>query len=169
MRGRVLRIPNIKGLRPTPSKVREALFSILGDIEGLSMLDLFSGSGLMALESISRGASSATSIEEDIKACKSMQILQQDWKVQDWQILPAKLPKALSKLQSTSFDLIFADPPYDQGLAKQIPRWLDQHGITCQTLVIEEASKVQPDWPQGWTLLQSRRYGETCIHILKKT
>ncbi len=65
MRGRVITVPNVPGLRPTPSKVRQALFNILGSVDGFRILDLFAGSGIMALEALSRGAASATSIEQD--------------------------------------------------------------------------------------------------------
>jgi len=73
MRGHVISVPNVPGLRPTPSKVRQALFNILGPVDGFRILDLFAGSGIMALEALSRGAASATSIEQDRRAVKALQ------------------------------------------------------------------------------------------------
>ncbi len=167
LRGRNIHVPDINGLRPTPAKVRQALFNILGSIEGWQVLDLFAGSGLMSLESISRGAETATSIEQHRKACEYLQKVRHEWQLEKtWRILPGEVEKTLAKLADNHFDLIFADPPYEQGIAEQIPTWLIQHGISCHWLVIEEASRTAPVWPSGWTLMQSRRYGDTCLNFL---
>lgn len=167
LRGRNIHVPDIAGLRPTPAKVRQALFNILGGIEGWQVLDLFAGSGLMALESISRGAETAISIEQHHKACDQLQKIRSEWQLEkSWRILPGDVLQSLSKLKDHRFDLIFADPPYEQGIAEQIPAWLEEHGISCRWLVVEEASRAEPIWPAGWTLMQSRRYGDTCLHFL---
>ncbi len=165
-RGRVLNVPDLPGLRPTPSKVREALFNILGDIDGVALLDLFAGSGIMAIEALSRGAASAISIEQNGTAVQCMKELRTKINVENWQIVKGRLPGALEQMSGRYFDLIFADPPYEQGIAEQIPAWLDQTGIGCGHLVTEESSKVTPAWPASWTLLQSRRYGDTTLHFL---
>ena len=65
MRGRSLISPKGEAVRPTPDRAREALFSILGDVEGLSVLDLFCGTGALAIEAISRGAGEATLVDTD--------------------------------------------------------------------------------------------------------
>jgi 16S rRNA (guanine966-N2)-methyltransferase len=166
-RGRVLSVPDLPGLRPTPSRVREALFNILGDIDGWKVLDLFAGSGVMSIEALSRGAASATAIEQHHKACQLMQAYGQQLGLERWQIIKGSLPSILSRIENSSYDLIFADPPYNQGFAEQIPLWLDEHGISCSQLVIEESSKAAPKWPEHWTLTQSRRYGDTCLHFLE--
>jgi len=165
-RGRVLNVPDLPGLRPTPSKVREALFNILGSMEDLSLLDLFAGSGIMAIEALSRGAESAISIERNDKACTAMKSCRQQISLENWEIIKGALPTALARAESRHFDLIFADPPYDQGIAEMIPQWLDAHGIECDRLVIEESAKATPAWPEGWTVSQSRRYGDTILHFL---
>ncbi|MES0371648.1 MAG: 16S rRNA (guanine(966)-N(2))-methyltransferase RsmD [Mariprofundaceae bacterium] len=167
-RGRVLNAPDLPGLRPTPSRVREALYNILGDINGWNILDLFSGSGIMSIESLSRGAASATSIEQHPKACQLMKESRSLLELEPWNIVKGTLPTALNRLENNNFDLIFADPPYDQRIAEQIPEWLDENGLICRQLVIEEFSKVTPVWPESWTLTQSRRYGDTTLHFLKK-
>jgi len=166
-RGRVLHVPDLPGLRPTPSKVREALYNILGSVDGFTMLDLFAGSGIMAIEALSRGARSALSIEQHGKACRLMQESRQTLDLGNWEIVRGSLPAALSRVEGSSFDLVFADPPYNQGIAEKIPAWLDQHGISCRHLVVEEASRASPCWPKGWTPTQSRRYGDTCLHFLE--
>lgn len=167
-RGRVLNVPDLPELRPTPSRVREALFNILGDVEGFTVLDLFAGSGIMAIESLSRGAASAISIEQGGKACEAMKSCRRQIGLDNWNIEKAKLPGALQKYAGERFDLVFADPPYDRGIAGQIPAWLDEFDIDCSRLVIEESSRCLPDWPEGWTVSQSRRYGDTTLHFLEK-
>jgi 16S rRNA (guanine966-N2)-methyltransferase len=166
LRGRRLASPIQADVRPTPSKVREALFNILGDIAGWRVLDLFAGSGLMALEAISRGAA-ATSVEQRGTNCRAMQAIRDNWRLGErWQIIAGSLPGALAALEGQAFDLVYADPPYAAGIAEQIPAWLDAHGIRTARLVIEEAAHVTPQWPRGWTPGRSRRYGGTCLHFL---
>jgi len=166
-RGRNLHIPDIAGLRPTPARVRQALFNILGDVEGWSVLDLFSGSGMMALESLSRGARNAISIEQHHRAFECLQRIRHEWLLAArWRILRGSLPAMLSRVEGQHFDLVFADPPYERGMAEQIPAWLDAHHVSCRHLIIEESARMQPRWPAGWTAAQSRRYGDTCLYFL---
>jgi len=165
-RSRKLNIPDVDGLRPTSSRVREALFNILGDIEGWRVLDLFSGSGLMALESLSRGASSVVSMEQHQQACQSMRQVSQQFDVQSsWHIQKAVLPKALHGLQGETFDWVFADPPYNCGLAEQISVWLTKENIQWKQLVIEESVRAKPQWAQNINV-KTRRYGDTNLHFL---
>jgi 16S rRNA (guanine966-N2)-methyltransferase len=165
LRGRVLKVPDLPGLRPTPSRVREALFNILGDIDGWKMLDLFSGTGIMAIEALSRGAASTSSIEQHPGACQLMQESRGQLNLESWDITRGTLPAALNRLENSSFDLIFADPPYDRGIADKIPAWLDRNSINCQHLVIEESSRANPVWPEGWMPSHSRHYGDTTLYF----
>jgi len=167
MRGRIIQVPDVPGLRPTPSKVRQALFNILGSVDGLRVLDLFAGSGIIALEALSRNAGSALSIEQHHRAVQNLQQTRNTLALTErWQIRAASVEMALATLTGESFDLIFADPPYAQGYAEQLPRLLTKHRIHCGQLVIEESSRVQPEWPEGWICRQSRRYGDSCLHFL---
>jgi len=167
-RSRTLNVPDIEGLRPTSSRVREAIFNMLGDIEEWKILDLFSGSGVMAIEALSRGAEQVISIEQDRNACRHLHLLAKKFNVEShWMIQQASLPKALETIQGQSFDWIFADPPYDIGIAEQIPIWLQQENITTSSLVIEESVRAKPKWPLGWQA-SSRRYGDTNLYFLQQ-
>jgi len=167
MRGRVITVPNVPGLRPTPSKVRQALFNILGPVDGFRILDLFAGSGIMALEALSRGAASATSIEQDRRAVKALQQSRDTLNMSDqWLIQTGSVEQGLPRLAGKAFDLIFADPPYARGFTEVLPDLLTQSDIHCGQLVIEESARVKPEWPDGWICRQSRRYGDTCLHFL---
>ncbi|HKJ83570.1 MAG TPA: 16S rRNA (guanine(966)-N(2))-methyltransferase RsmD [Mariprofundaceae bacterium] len=168
-RGRILRVPDAAGLRPTPAKVRQAMFNILGDIEGARVLDLFSGSGLMALEALSRGASGVVSVERQRRTVGHLQQVRSDWGLDSrWHIMAGEAFAVLERLRGEQFDLIFADPPYDKGYAERIPEKLDETGIDCRRLVIEESARVTPAWPESWTAESPRRYGDTCLHFLHR-
>lgn len=168
LRGRRVHVPDVAGLRPTPAKVRQALFNILGSVDELRMLDLFSGSGVMALEALSRGAASACSIEQNRRLCRDMEQRREQWRINsaNWQIQATTVEKGLMTLAGHHFDLIFADPPYQQGFTEKIPQLLDLHEIGCDQLVMEESGKVTPHWPAGWRCHQSRPYGDTILHFL---
>ena len=166
MRGRVMHVPDIEGLRPTPSRVREALFNIVGDLEGMNMLDLFAGSGVIGLESLSRGAKAVTSIEVDRNACQAMRVVQASWQVDGWNIQAGKLPQALP--HGLHFDFIFADPPYNKGLAEQVPAWLAKEEISYNMLVIEESSHSRLTWKQGFAPTKQRKYGASTLYFFEQ-
>ncbi len=169
LRGRKITVPDIPGVRPTPSKVRQALFNIIGSMDNLVVLELFSGSGLMALEALSRGAASVTSIEKDRRVVSGLTALRSNFELQDdWHLLCGDVQKELGRLHGRHFDVVFADPPYAKGISEQLPLWLDAAGISCDQLIIEEEAQVAPLWPTGWTERQARRYGGTCLHFLGK-
>ena len=167
MRGRTMRVPDIEGLRPTPSRAREALFNILGDVQGYHVLDLFAGSGVMALEALSRGAASALSIDASRKACVAMRRIAEDWGVAGWRIQHSVLPKGL--VESQHVDLVYADPPYQSGLAAQVPIWLAERHISYTHLVIEESSRSSIAWPMDNRPVQSRKYSETTLYFFAGT
>jgi len=167
MRSRIVPVADIAGLRPTPSKVRQALFNILGSVDDFSMLDLYAGSGIMALEALSRGAKHAISIDQHRKAAQAMQQVRDQFKLHDsWQIQPTSVVKGIAALAGASFDIVFADPPYAQGEAEKLPDLLDQYNIQVGQCIIEESSRYSPIWPQTWKCTQSRPYGDTCLHFL---
>ncbi|MFQ5355890.1 MAG: 16S rRNA (guanine(966)-N(2))-methyltransferase RsmD [Mariprofundaceae bacterium] len=169
LRGRKVTMPEIPGLRPTPSKVRQALFNILQDVQDWNVLDLFSGSGLMALECLSRKAGRVISIEKNSRLCQHMIDTREAWELRGrWQIYHGKVNKVTGNITEASFDLVYADPPYDQGFAERIPHWLSKVEVRIEHLVIEESSRARPHWPEGWTQTACRRYGDTCLYFLEQ-
>jgi len=141
---------------------------MVGPLAGKCVLDLFSGSGLMALEALSRGADSVFSIESSAPACRHLEQVRNRFGVQSrWRLLDGELPQALAPLAGSHFDLVYADPPYAQGWSEQIPLWLQRNHIECALLVIEESSRVSPLWPSCWQAAKVRRYGETSLHLLQ--
>ncbi|MBF0282043.1 MAG: RsmD family RNA methyltransferase [Zetaproteobacteria bacterium] len=174
LRGRKFTVVDVDGLRPTSSRVREALFSILHsngcDMSAAKVLDLFAGSGLLSIEALSRGASLVTSVECNGDAVGAMRRVKDSWQLEDWVIHQGTLPQILKgTLSQHGFDVIIADPPYLKGLSVQVPTWLDAASISCRILVIEESAKAgDMAWPIGWQCLQVRKYGDTCLHFLSR-
>ncbi|MDQ6951007.1 MAG: 16S rRNA (guanine(966)-N(2))-methyltransferase RsmD [Mariprofundales bacterium] len=163
-------------VRPTTARVREALFNILGDVTDWRVLDCFAGSGIMALEALSRGAAEAISIEQQRGTVAAMEAVRQridgQFRGQSerndrWQILGTDIRHALPALANTRFDLIFADPPYRSDWPPRLPLLLQQFHITTEHLVIEEASDTTIIWPEAVTVQERRRYGESTLYFIE--
>ncbi len=165
-KGRRLRAPAGTGTRPTADRVREALFSILGSVDGLRVLDLYAGSGALGLEALSRGAGSATFVESARPALAAIRA-NLDATGEDAEVAAADVTGWLRSAadREREFDLVFCDPPYDaaaeiaQTLAELLPRV-----AAPQALIVIESSKRNPlvlDLP----LADERTYGHTRIAI----
>ena len=174
-RGRQLAPFAGKDIRPTPDRVREAIFSILasrfGSFNGLKVLELFAGSGAQALEAISRGATAAIvvdsgkvaaqTITENVKCCHfeaAVQFIHQD------------VFRALPLLANAApFDLILLDPPYNKNLIPQTLekiealKLLAENGIICA----ESAKEEELNDCGQLKLIESRVYGSSRIHLYK--
>ncbi len=164
-------------IRPTPDRVREALFSILssrlGNFNDLNVLELFAGSGAQSLEAISRGARFATLVDsgkpaarlitENIKRChceETTRFINQDV----FSALPVLKEQA-------PFDLILLDPPYNRNL---VPKALQQIAslnlLSKQGLICAETAREELLEDSGcFRLLESRTYGATRIHLFGQT
>ncbi|MCX5699660.1 MAG: 16S rRNA (guanine(966)-N(2))-methyltransferase RsmD [Candidatus Omnitrophica bacterium] len=118
-RNRKLHMP--KGIRPTQDKVRKAIFDILGDISGLTFLELFAGSGAVGFEALSRGIAELTLVEcnrNSVLAIKRNIALLNAPACNLYYLEAEKAVKLLG-LDKKSFDIIFIDPPYYKGLASR--------------------------------------------------
>src|SRR5579862_5217747 len=108
-RGRKLKVPDVKDLRPTPDRVRETLFNWLNPmIEGSYCLDLFAGSGALGFEALSRGAAHVTMVDQSSKVVELLQAEQKQLDANSAKIYMAKIPKALHSV-SRPFDIVFLD------------------------------------------------------------
>ncbi|WP_425092859.1 16S rRNA (guanine(966)-N(2))-methyltransferase RsmD [Tropicimonas sp. S265A] len=157
-------------LRPTPDRVREALFSSLragayGDpITGARVLDLFAGTGALGLEALSRGAAHVTFVENGRVA---LGLLADNIRMLDVASQTRVLrcdARRRGDTPDAPFDLIFLDPPYGKGLggpALALPGW-----IAPGALVVWEDAQPQ-DPPPGFALRDQRRYGDTHITVLE--
>lgn len=170
--GRRLVVPP-RGTRPTTDRVRESLFNIVAarmDLRGISVLDLYAGSGALGLEALSRGAASALFVESD----------QRVGAVLTRNIAAVGLPGAtlrrgtvtavLSAEPESAVDLVLADPPYDLPAAEieAVLAALSARGWAGAgtVIVVERARAGAPlKWPAGWSPWQPRVYGDTRLEF----
>lgn len=162
-KGRRLATPRGSGTRPTADRVREALFSMLGDVGGARVLDLYAGSGALGIEALSRGAASAVFVERDAKAVAAIERNLAAVGVEA-AIVRQDVLRFLAD-DGGPFDLVFCDPPYDSAsglvgpLAERLPAVLSE-----DPRIVTESDKRNPlELP--FPLLVERAYGETRIAI----
>ncbi len=163
-RGRRLHAPRGTDVRPTSDRVREALFSILGDITGLRVLDLFAGSGALAIEALSRGAASATLVENNRSALDAIRANLAPLEDADAEVVRADAVAWLGGGRGP-YDLVFADPPYSSAsslagpLSDALPAVLSPNA-----LIVSESDKRDP-LMLAFPLEDERAYGHTRIAI----
>lgn len=158
--GRTFDSPGGHRTHPMSDKVRGALFGVLGDIKGLTVLDAFAGSGALSIEAISRGASSAVAIDVDKRAHTVMvkNIAQLDLKDRI-KAIRAFAGAWSTRHQNQFFDLIFVDPPYDNPPYRDLdslPRHLKESG----TLVLSWPGNQKPCKFAGLSAVQTKDYGD---------
>jgi 16S rRNA (guanine966-N2)-methyltransferase len=162
LRGRRLFVPK-SGVRPTTSKVREAVFSMLGGIDGARVLDLFSGSGALGIEALSRGAGHAVLV--DARPAASRRNVDDLGLGERADVVRADATAFLERAERASFDLVLCDPPYrladrlGADLVQLIPGALAEGGR-----VMVETSLERP-LALALPLVRERAYGDTLIRI----
>ncbi|MBR3018406.1 MAG: 16S rRNA (guanine(966)-N(2))-methyltransferase RsmD [Clostridia bacterium] len=164
MRSRKLKAPEGMDTRPTADRVKEALFSILGSrVYGARVLDMYGGSGALALEALSRGAESAVICDMSAKACAAIQenidALGCGGRAK---LLRMKDTAALAALEKKgdSFDLIFLDPPYRMSTVPICKFIVDGSLLKPDGMIIVEHDRnTPPDIPPPLTQADHREYG----------
>lgn len=162
-KGRRLQAPKGKRTRPTADRVREALFSLLGDVSGACVLDLYAGSGALGLEALSRGAAAVTFVDSDPRAVAAIRRNLEAIGVE----AELRRQDALRFLSTAGrrFDLVFVDPPYDSAsrlaatLSQQLPPVL-----TEDARIVTESDKRKP-LELTLPITVERTYGDTRIAI----
>jgi 16S rRNA (guanine966-N2)-methyltransferase len=164
--GRRLTAPRGRETRPTSDRVREALFSILGDVSALSVLDLYAGSGALAIEALSRGAASATLVDSSATAITAIRRNLADLGLE----AQVRRGDARAFLRAASgsapqYDLVFLDPPYrhTSELGAELSAALAPMLVPGARVVAESDRRapLRLELP----LLDERRYGDTLILI----
>lgn len=189
-RSRRVNFPVIEGLRPTTDRVRETLFNWLSFfVDGASVLDVFSGSGALGFEALSRGASSLVAVEKNAQAAEALKqnlaLLQgapessSHTYVQHTDALlylaeiKHESDKSLSRTaeqERATFDLIFIDPPFRKGLLEETFSLLDGHpAIQDGALIYVEFEKEMTalDIPKNWKLLKDKTAGQVSYRLYK--
>jgi 16S rRNA (guanine966-N2)-methyltransferase len=168
--GRRLASASAKGLRPTADRVREALFSILGgDVDDARVLDLYAGTGALALEAVSRGAASAVCVERSPAALAALARNVRDLGLGERVRIERGDALAYARRlrgASDRFDVVFCDPPYADPL-EPVLESVVAGGWWTRAAVVEHAASRRPAAPTG-TEVDTRRYGDTALSIFRR-
>ena len=172
-RGRKLDFPSIEGLRPTTDPIRETLFNWLQRyLPQANCLDLYAGSGALGFEAASRGAGHVLMVEKDAQVIKTLQknkaLLQAD-KIQMMHRVALDFLKAKVEEKEKSFDIVFLDPPFQQGELQECVKHLEQSGLLSDDAVIyiECESKLKLDFlPATWVERRQKKAGQVvyCLY-----
>ncbi|TDR14271.1 16S rRNA (guanine(966)-N(2))-methyltransferase RsmD [Marinomonas communis] len=161
-RSRQLPIIELDGLRPTTDRVRETVFNWLSfEVPGARCLDLFSGSGALGLEALSRGAKECTFVELNRSVAQQIERNLSTLQASNGTVYNTD---ALSFLQANPapFDVIFLDPPFRKGLLEQVLPKLDERWLAANAYIyIERESEAQlSQLPDHWQLKKEKRAGQ---------
>jgi len=173
LKGKTISVSEDNDARYTSSKVREALFNTLGSVEGMSILDLFAGSGSFSVEAISRGAASVTCVENDPGRVTILRSNMESLFLNSYcQVLDMDVRYAVPFLSGRNavYDMIFMDPPYEKGHVAETLSLFEKHVIYRRdTMVVIEYSKRETiafsDF-QKPVPVKTKRYGDTTVTIL---
>lgn len=164
---RSIKTPTGLSTRPTPSKVRAAVFNILQSrIKNAHWLDICAGSGAMGAEALARGANQVIGIELSSVACR---IINENWQKfakpeQTFQVIKGDAMKMLLKLSPKFFDIVYFDPPYQSDLYEPVLKALPPL-LADDALVIAECDRLRPlpDVMGDLVCCDRRQYGQTAL------
>ncbi len=162
-----------KGVRPTSGRAKEVLFQLLADrIDDALILDLFAGTGALAVEAIARGASEAVLVERDRKAVSAIKSnLDRCHFTEKASIISGDVLKKIPFIKKSypQFDIIFADPPYADEVFEKTMELIKQNGLLIDggVVIFESARKSKLNRPDGWNEYDTRTIGDTELHFFE--
>ena len=173
---RSIRLTTVKGdkVRPTTDRIKETLFNILQpDIPGASFFDLFSGSGAIGIEALSRGAKEAVLVEQDRDALACIRTNLKATRFEaEAQVKQGDVVSVLRTLQHAPFDLIFMDPPYDMGWEEKVLTVLSQAAFVDEytKIVVEGSADTDLSYAEalGFSIYREKSYGSNKHIFLEK-
>ena len=169
-KGRRLHAP-AKGSRTTTDRVRESLFAVLGDLEGMRVVDLFSGAGTLGMEALSRGAVEAHFVEKGRAALVSLERNAEP--AREAGLTLVVHPMAVRRFINTHWpagriDLVFMDPPYDDPEGEACLALLaERHGENIGRVVFEPPGREEAKLPEGLVFERELLYGDTRLTLMK--
>lgn len=170
-RSRVITFDDAPGLRPTPSRVRETLFNWLQtDVAGSRCLDLFAGSGALGFEAASRGADRVLQIENNPKTCQKLKQNIASLATDNIEVRQSDVLQFLKNCTDT-FDLIFLDPPFGQGLIVAVCQQIAQADLLASygKIYIETERNLQLDGlPADWQPLKHKVAGDVGYNLYQR-
>lgn len=175
-----LSVVTAEGLRPTPDRVRETVFNWLTHLldanwQGVRCLDLFAGSGALGFEAASRGAAHVTMVEFHTPAFRQLEQVRQKLGAAQTELVRGDALTVASGMvvRQQRFDLIFLDPPFNQGLLQKILPFCAQLLSPTGLLYAEAERPLTPDamsedWLAGWQVIRADKAGSVYFHILQR-
>jgi 16S rRNA (guanine966-N2)-methyltransferase len=164
-KGRRLTSPDTRATRPVTDRVREAVFSIIGAwVEGAAVLDLYAGAGTFGLEALSRGATTATFVEN---ASRAQEALRKNIETVGLggTVVTSSVQEFLHR-SSGGFDLVFIDPPWSMASSELGRDLADLNQLLkpeAEVILSRRHSDEIPESPENWRVATDRRYGDTRI------
>lgn len=172
-KGRNIKGFELEGTRPTQSRVKESIFSMIQEkIPDAVVLDLFAGSGNLGIEALSNGAEMAYFVDLNKEACRVIQKNLQDLNILNAQVLQADYQKALThfKNENIAFDVVFLDPPYKDFVLDEILEYLTENNLlTKEAWVICEYEKdhMKKNYEELLSI-KEKKYGQKKVRIYEK-
>jgi 16S rRNA (guanine966-N2)-methyltransferase len=175
--GRRLFTPTGDKTRPTSDKIRGSLFNILSArVPGARVLDVFGGTGALALEAMSRGADSAVIADLDGQAVdiikrNAAQVLGEDY-ASRVTVIRGDFRRVIAGQKGPAFDMVFLDPPYAMTEAyARVLELLARAGLLTEDAVIVSERQKDADvkYPAGFEVFDTRRYGDTAVDMLRRS
>ncbi len=170
-RGRKLPVKDLQGLRPTTDRVKETLFNWLAqDVYQSRCLDVFSGSGSLGFEALSRQAEHVTFLEFNSHAAQQIKDNVATLQVDNASVVCTDARQFLSN-QGQAFDLVFIDPPFRQNLLNEIIDLLEANAwLAPKAVIYVEAEKEfgQPVTPSSWQLRKEQVAGQVCFRLYER-
>ncbi|HAJ71448.1 MAG TPA: 16S rRNA (guanine(966)-N(2))-methyltransferase RsmD [Methylophilaceae bacterium] len=164
-RSRLLKFPDVEGLRPTPERVRQTVFNWLGqDLTGKYCLDLFAGTGAFGFEALSRNAKYVALVEFSRLVYQSLTQNQTLLKAEACQILNTDALNFLAQ-NTQKYDIIFCDPPYHKNWLTKLLPILKQHLAHEGVLYVEAEYEIKSD--ACWQVTKHGKAGNVYYHLLK--
>jgi 16S rRNA (guanine966-N2)-methyltransferase len=171
-RGRLLKVPNVPDLRPTPNRIRETVFNWLQPhIQGAYCLDLFAGSGALGFEALSRGAANVVMIDQAATAVTLLREAAKMLQTDNADIYQATVPEHLPR-PAHLFNIVFLDPPFQHNLLLPCCFYLEENSFLADNayIYIEAGSLLDANaLPSNWQLLKCKQAGEVAYHLAMRT
>lgn len=168
-RGRKVHFPDGEGLRPTPSRVRETLFNwLMHDVRNARVLDLFSGSGALAFEALSRGAKEAVLVDRSAPVCAQLARELSGLAGANGRIVRQDAATFVAQKADQPFDVIFLDPPFHRDLLGAVVSAIEKNGFLREGSHVYMESETTPDAsiiPVGWRLHRQQQAGQVCYSL----
>lgn len=172
-KGRNLDGFDIEGTRPTMDRVKESLFAMIQDYLNESIiLDLFSGSGNLGIESLSEGSKYAYFVDSNKKAINTIKNNLKKIGINNYNILNLDYKKALKyyKEQGIKFNVIFLDPPYKTNYIEQSIKLIEEYNLLeKEGIIVSESSDLDKIiYPSNFEAVKSKKYKDKCVVILRQ-